>query len=264
MARMSGTEKPPILRHDERVMGTVVSFDVRRGSVSDRVARRAIHHACVVLARADAVFSLWKPHSPISGFRRGELALGDVPPEVPEVLELCAEVRKRTLGWFDPWERPGGVDPPGMVKGWAASRALAVLMDAGVAGAMVNAGGDVATSGQPTPGASWRIGVTDPRDRAHLLCVVSSPGAVATSGTYERGAHIIDPFTRRARTRLLSATVIGTDLATADALATGLCAAGPDGAAFIVAAEYGAVVVDYAGVVRVIGDVAVEMPSESP
>ena len=250
------TDESPILRHVERVMGTVVSFDVRRGLVSASVARRAIRHACVVLARADAVFSLWKPSSPMSGLRRGELALGEVPPEIPEVLDLCAELRTRTLGWFDPWAMPGGVDPTGIVKGWAASWALAVLMDSGVAGAMVNAGGDVATSGQPTPGTSWRIGITDPRDRTLLLCAVSSPGAVATSGTYERGAHIIDPFTKKARSRLLSATVLGADLTVADGLATGLCAAGARGAAFIVPAGYRAIIVDGAGVVRQIGDVA--------
>ena len=52
--------------------------------------------------------------------------------------------------------------------------------------------------------------------------------------------------------------MVGADLTVADALATGLCAAGADGAAFIVDAGYGAIVADYAGVVRLIGDVAVE------
>ena len=25
-------------------------------------------------------------------------------------------------GWFDPWAMPGGVDPTGLVKGWAVDR----------------------------------------------------------------------------------------------------------------------------------------------
>ena len=247
------------LIHDEPVMGTVVSFDIRPGPLSRAEARLALRRACVVLARADAVFSLWKPESPMSRIRRGEIAVGDAPVEVAEVLGRCSEVKAMTDGWFDPWSMPGGLDPTGLVKGWAASRALALLVDAGVAGAMVNAGGDVATAGEPIPGEPWRIGITDPDDRAGLLCVVSSPGGVATSGTYERGAHIVDPFRRLPRTRLRSATVVGPDLVLADAMATGLAAAGAQGAAFVVAAGYGAVVVDASGVTRVVGEAKTEV-----
>ena len=194
----------------------------------------------------------------MSRLRRGDIALDDAPGEVAEVLELCGEARRRTHGWFDPWSMPGGLDPTGLVKGWAAARALAVLVDAGVAGAMVNAGGDVATAGEPAPGAPWRIGVTDPRDRSRLLCAVASPGAVATSGTYERGLHIIDPFCGLPRSACRSATVVGSDLALADALATALSVSGTKGASSDPGAGYGGIVVDHAGVARVIGDVVVE------
>jgi thiamine biosynthesis lipoprotein len=249
--------EPLVLRHQEHVMGTVVSFDVRRGTIPAPEARRALRRACVLLARVDAVFSLWKPDSPMSRIRRGDIAAADAPAEVGEVLERCAEARTLTGGWFDPWSMPGGLDPTGLVKGWVASRALAVLVDAGVAGAMVNAGGDVATAGEPTPGEPWRIGVTNPDDRTLLLCAVTSPGAVATSGTYERGAHIFNPFTGLPRTRCRSATVVGTDLTLADAMATGLCAAGMEGIPHVVAAGYGAIVVDHAGAAHVVGNVAV-------
>jgi thiamine biosynthesis lipoprotein len=184
------------------------------------------------------------------------MTIADAPAEVGEVLERCAEARRLTGGWFDPWSMPGGLDPTGLVKGWAASRALAVLVDAGVAGAMVNAGGDVATAGEPTPGAPWRIGITNPNERSRLLCAVSSPWAVATSGTYERGAHIVDPFTGLPRTRWRSATIVGTDLALADAMATGLCAAGVEGISHVLVAGYGAIVVDDAGAARIVGNVA--------
>jgi thiamine biosynthesis lipoprotein len=256
-AGWTASQQPLVLRHNEQVMGTVVSFDVRLGALPAPEARRAVRRACVLLARADAVFSLWKPDSPMSRIRRNEITLADAPPEIAEVLERCAEARRLTGGWFDPWSMPGGVDPTGLVKGWAASRALGVVADAGVAGAMVNAGGDVATAGEPTPGVPWRIGITNPDDRSVLLCAVSSPGAVATSGTYERGPHIVDPFTGRARARLRSATVLGTDLALADAMATGLCAAGIAGTSHVVAAGYGAIVVDDAGAAHVIGNVEV-------
>ena len=51
-------------------------------------------------------------------------------------------------------------------------------------------------------------------------------GAVATSGAYERGAHIVDPHTGRPPRGVLSVTVVGPDLATADAYATAAFAMG--------------------------------------
>lgn len=252
-----------VLRHDERVMGTVVSFYVRPGSLPLSCARLALRRACIVLARADAVFSLWKAESPMSRLRRGELALADAPAEVAAVLEHCLQARDRSDGWFDPWAMPGGLDPTGLVKGWAARQAMDVLVSAGVAGAMVNAGGDVVTAGAPAPDEPWRIGITDPGDRSQILCVVASPGAVATSGTYERGAHIIDPFLKLPRTRWRSATVMGPELDIADAYATGLCAAGAAGASFVNEANgYSAIVVDELGVPHMIGEAPILVTPE--
>ena len=56
--------------------------------------------------------------------------------------------------------------------------------------------------------------------------MVEVTGAVATSGTYERGAHLIDPRSGRHLARAASATVCGPDLGTADALATALAVGG--------------------------------------
>ena len=56
--------------------------------------------------------------------------------------------------------------------------------------------------------------------------------AVATSGAYERGAHIVDPHTGRPPSGVMSVTVIGPDLATADAYATAAFAMGEAGPAW--------------------------------
>ena len=85
----------------------------------------AVARAQAELRWVDDVFSTWKPESPVSRLRRGEIRLEDAPPEVAEVLELCRRAREASDGWFDPWAMPGGVDPTGLVKGWAAQRALA-------------------------------------------------------------------------------------------------------------------------------------------
>jgi thiamine biosynthesis lipoprotein len=212
------------LKHVERVMGTAVSFDVRGGTPG------ALADACAVLHRADAVFSTWEPDSPMTRVRRGDLSMGDVPREIAEVLALCAEAKRMSGGWFDPWGMPGGVDPTGLVKGWAAQRAADVLRAAGAEAAMVNAAGDIVTFGEPEPGRAWQLGIRDPREPDRIgWVVVVRDGAVATSAAYERGDHVLDPHTGAPARAALSATVTGPDLALADALATGLFAAGVAG-----------------------------------
>jgi thiamine biosynthesis lipoprotein len=231
------------VKHVEHVMGTAVSFDVRGGTAE------AVAEACGILHRADAVFSTWEPDSPMSRLRRGELLIGDAPGEVAEVLDLCAEARRMSGGWFDPWVMPGGVDPTGLVKGWAAQRAADALRDAGAEAAMVNAAGDIVTFGEPEPGRPWRLGIRDPRRPDRVAWVVAArDGAVATSAAYERGDHVLDPQTGAPARAALSATVTGPDLTLADALATGLFAAGAAGLELIdVLPGYSALVVEPGG-----------------
>ena len=40
------------------------------------------------------------------------------------ICEGCQRAKNLTAGWFDPWAMPGGIDPTGYVKGWAAQLAL--------------------------------------------------------------------------------------------------------------------------------------------
>jgi len=225
------------IRHIHAVMGTIVSFEIRARDDVRSAVLVGLAKACARLDRADAVFSTWKPNSPMSLLRRNELALHEAPEEMAEVLELCATAREMSGGWFDPWALPGGLDPSGLVKGWAADRSLEELRSAGASAAIVGAGGDLATFGRPEPGSAWRIGVRDPWAIDRIACVVESPGAVATSGCYERGDHVVDPTTWRPGTRCASATVTGRELWLADALATGLLVAGDAGLAEIEAVE---------------------------
>lgn len=218
---------PGAVVHVEHVMGTAVSIRVLPSDANgaDDVGH-LVAEACAVLHRADEVFTTWDMRSPLSELRAGIRALEQCPPEVAEVLDLCSTARARSTGWFDPWAMPGGVDPTGLVKGWAADRALAVLRQPAVDAALVNAGGDVAGFGRPSPNKRWRVGIRHPWRADALACVVHLDGAVATSATYERGAHLIDPTTGEARARAASATVCGPTLAMADALATGLAVGG--------------------------------------
>jgi len=212
--------------HAEQVMGTVVSFAVLPGELTDADLRSAVRAACAILHDADAVFSTWDPRSPLSRLRRGEVLAGDLPSGMAEVLALCETAREASGGWFDPWALPGGYDPTGLVKGWAVDHALSALCQAGIPAAMVNGGGDLAAYGSPAPGRPWRAGIRHPWRAAALAAVVEVHGAVATSGGYERGAHLVDPHTRLPDCRAASATVTGPSLAMTDALATALAVGG--------------------------------------
>jgi len=237
-----------ILHHDELVMGTVVTFDLYDENEPSEDVLSLLQEAIGVLHDADDVFSTYKEESPLSRLRRGEIALEQCPKDVSDVLELCKVARTIADGWFDPWSIPGGVDPTGYVKGWAAQRSLDVLCQGAIHGAIVNAAGDTASFGGPHPGERFRIGIVDPAATQRLACVIESPGAVATSGMYERGDHLIDPRTRRPTSRASSATVTGTDLGLADALATALAVGGVQALSiFSDLDDYEALVIDFEG-----------------
>ena len=234
-AGRQATAGPPELpvrsiHHLEDVMGTVVTIDVYTADATAGAdASRQLAVARALLQRADAVFSTWKPHSPVSRLRRGEITCAQAPAEVSEVLEQCAVARELSGGWFDPWAMPGGIDPTGYVKGWAAQRALGAFRASGVRGAIVNAAGDIASFGDLGGGRLFRVGIADPFSPGRLAEVVYLTGAIATSGTYERGNHLIDPHSGQPTVRVASASVTGPDLGLADALATAVAIAGADG-----------------------------------
>jgi len=219
--------RPANVHHRETVMGTVVTIDLYRAAgVDPDEVLAPLRAALAVLHRADRIFSTYHYESPVSRLRRGEIALGEAPPEVTEVLAACRVARELSGGLFDPWAMPGGVDPTGYVKGWAAHRALDELRGTDLDGVMVNAAGDIAAFGGPYPDQGFRVGVVRPDSPMELACVVDLASAVATSGTYERGEHLVNPRTGAAATAVASATVTGPDLGLADALATALAVGG--------------------------------------
>ena len=119
----AGVSGPAVhsLHHAEEVMGTVVTIDLYSDpALPGADLQPLVDRSCRILHDADAVFSTWDAGSPMSRIRRHEITVAEAPPEVAEVLGLCATARVLSAGWFDPWALPGGVDPTGYVKGWAA------------------------------------------------------------------------------------------------------------------------------------------------
>ena len=104
-----------------------------------------------------------------------------------------------------------------------------MLVDRGSTNHCVNAGGDIRVRGEPEPGRPWRAGIVHPLVPGKLTVVVAGRDlAVATSGTSERGLHVINPLTGRPADALASVTVVGPDLTVTDALATAAVAMGLD------------------------------------
>ncbi|MBT8225544.1 MAG: FAD:protein FMN transferase [Dactylosporangium sp.] len=177
----------------------------------------------------DRRFSTYRPDSEVCRLDRGEATLAECSPYLAEVLDACAGLWKTTDGYFDVYAT-GRFDPSGYVKGWSAEVASARLAAAGSVNHFINAGGDVRVRGQAAPGVPWHIPVRHPwhHDGAFLM-LAGTDLAVATSGTYERGFHVIDPRTGEPAQLLRSVTVTGPDLALADAYATTAVAMGEPG-----------------------------------
>jgi thiamine biosynthesis lipoprotein len=194
----------------------------------------------------DATFSTYSGGSDVSRFGRGELTLAECAPELAEVIAECAVIKEQSDGYFTAW--PGGrFDPSGLVKGWSIERASNMLSAAaktGVSGTgssgtgssrtgssgtghSVNGAGDMQCTGEPERGRPWRIGVAHPLHPSALVVIVAGRDfAVATSGTAERGAHIVNPHTGLPATELASVTVVGPRISMADAYATAAFAMG--------------------------------------
>ena len=220
------------LRRVEEVMGTVVSVDVRR---ADPVAAAAaLDAAFAVLRAADERFSPFRDDSELRRLERGEVT--EPSPDMREVLAIAERARAASGGVFVVRTPEGRLDTNGVVKGWAAQRAAEGLAAAGLADFCLNAGGDVVARGEPEPGRAWQVAVRHPADPAGVVAVVAvRDGAVATSGTYERGAHVWDGRTGSRDVPFVAATVVAADLTVADVLATTVLAMGEDGPAWALA-----------------------------
>jgi FAD:protein FMN transferase len=217
----------PGIRRVEQIMGMPIVVDVR----DDDVDERLIDEVFASFRAVDAMFSTYKAESEISRLNRDDLALRDCDADVRWVIARCRELRDETAGYFDVEAlAPGTIDPSGFVKGWSVDRAAGLLGEAGLRNYALNAGGDIRLRGGATPQPRWRVGIQHPRIGDRIAAVVEADDlAIATSGAYARGEHVVDPHTGRAPEGVLSVTIVGPDLATADAYATAAFAMGRQG-----------------------------------
>ncbi|MEV4344576.1 FAD:protein FMN transferase [Actinoplanes sp. NPDC049596] len=213
-------------------MGTTVSIELTPDRPDDEL-RALIADVCDWLHEVDARFSTYKADSEVCRFRTGLIKLEDLSPDMRHVLDACADLWRDTDGYFDAYAT-GSLDPSGYVKGWSVEVAAARLLTAGSTSHYINAGGDIRMRGHHPDGGPWRVGIRHPWEADKVSWVLAlTDGAVATSGTYERGDHVVNPRTGRPARGLRSVTVVGPDLALADAYATAALAMGEAGIAWL-------------------------------
>ncbi|WAC19935.1 DUF2271 domain-containing protein [Luteolibacter sp. SL250] len=222
--------------HHENVLGT--SLELRVSADSEATARQAEASVLAEIDRLTAVLNTWSNDSEISRWQAsGKTAV--VSADLAAVLKACDQWAADSEGAFSvrvkasaadmgtpAWTldgttatftaKAGGITVDALAKGYIIDRA--VEKAAGVTGIALNIGGDLRVTGEQS------IMIADPRDDAEnaapLATVTLRDQALATSGDYRRGNHIIDPRSGKPATHIASASVIAPDATTADALAT--------------------------------------------
>lgn len=154
---------------------------------------------------------------------------------------------------------PGTVLDPGGLKGLAADMVLREVLDAGVPGALVSIGGDIAVGGESpdTVNECWTIRVLDPFARDDLSYVRVAAGGVATSssmlrrfGSRNERHHLVDPRTHDSTAnQVFGATVVAGSAAWAEVFAKVLMIDGRDALAHLDERGLAGLVIDLDGVV---------------
>ena len=260
-------------QHDEGfIFGTVYSVTYQ----SDRDLKAEIE---AELRKVDAEFSMFNDTSTVSRLNRGEQVsrtpmfnevwqlAQDVHQETEGAFDITVAPLVNAWGFGFKHEQmptPRQVDSllkirdqydfSAIAKGYGSDVVARYLRSHDVKNFMVEIGGEVTTRGVSPKRLPWRIGVTKPTDDSlqvsneYQTVLNVTDRSMATSGNYRnfyykggrKYAHTIDPRTGYpVQHSLLSATVLASDCATADAYATSFMVMGMDGARRILEQEKG-------------------------
>jgi thiamine biosynthesis lipoprotein len=244
------------MRKTDFIMGTAVVIDIpglKDGKIIDA--------AFAQLRAVDEQFSPYKKTSELYQFNKKRLTPGNVSIGMKDVMKVCLGAENFTGGYFS--ARYGDeFDPSGYVKGWAVSEVKFSLLNQGFKTFCVSAGGDMTAKSAGTK--VWRIGIQHPLKKNEVLgTIIGKNIAVATSGSTERGHHVINPKTGQPARDFLSLTVAGPDIVKADVMATAAFAMGMPGLDFVdKQREYEVLAVDPKGKIYLSGGMANMLESD--
>jgi FAD:protein FMN transferase len=207
------------MRQVEQIMGMPITVDIP-GCDNGQVFKNTYGR----LREIDRRFSPYKKNSELSKYQRGELSDDDLSAEFKKIMSACKAAEEQTDGYFSAYFS-GAYNPTGYVKGWAIAEAAKIICKDGFKTYCISAGGDILARSDSDK--VWNIGIQDPKNKKGIVNKLSiKNGAVATSGNYERGDHIINPKTGKHAGTYLSLSVTGADIIKSDVLATACFAAG--------------------------------------
>lgn len=135
-----------------------------------------------------------------------------------------------------------GITLDGIAKGYIVDQVSELLTANGIVKHLINAGGDIRTSGSAANGKPWTVAIQDPAKQKQYPDVIQmTSGAIATSGNYEVFYdrekvfhHIVDGRTGLSPEISASVTVKADTVMDADAMSTSVFVMQPsDGISFI-------------------------------
>jgi thiamine biosynthesis lipoprotein len=157
--------------------------------------------------------------------------------EMREALKLVDASRIQLAGNSILLKKPGmGITLDGIAKGYIVDKASDALSGHGIENFLINAGGDIRTSGRRQDGKPWTIAVQDPRKKQRYPDKINMlDGAIATSGNYEvyfdrekMFHHIVNPANGFSPNASASVSVLAKTAMDADALSTSVFVMRPE------------------------------------
>lgn len=243
---MACAPRMEVVVRSKLLMGHVpVTVEIKTPASRREEAWRVGDGAYDLARRLEAQISEYNPNSEISCLNReAGKTYCVIGPATFDLLRQGQELQQKTGGAFDlrfasvsPEGRGGSLDldpqrgrarlrhPETRIgvgaigKGFIVDAMGEYLQEKGFGDYLISAGGDLRASG-----SSWRVGVqipgAKPGEFVHEENIRNC--AMATSGTYEQGNHIVDPHNGKPVVDNKSVTVWADRLAEADALATAL------------------------------------------
>lgn len=209
----------------EGIVGT--SLDLVVWTPHSRVAEDACRTVLEEIHRLDSILNTRNADSEISHLEAGR-GRSTISRDLQEVLAAYEYWAGRTDGIFsiypDCTHTARNVDALGKAYIIDCTAQTVKKRHPSIDSMLLNIGGDIVVWGRP-----FQIAIADPGsgyDNAVPFSTINvENAAIATSGTYARGAHLKDARSGRSPASAAAASVVAADAVTANALATTLCLA---------------------------------------
>ena len=217
------------MRRKAIIMGMPVVVSI----VDDFAKGNDIDEVFSYLRGIDERFSTYNDRSEMTKINLGFIDAFHYSSEMKEILSLSEQTKIETNGFFN-IERNFKIDPSGIVKGYAITKAAYKLRKKGYSNFYIEIAGDIEVAGHNNKNEKWSVGIQNPFNTDEIIKIVKVTNCgIATSGNYRNGLHIYDPKSGIVVDEIKSMSIIGKSAYDADRFATAAFAMGEKGLEFI-------------------------------